>query len=108
MIWQKKIPLILITGGVVEFMEKILTDLVGISDYLLKNLKAKVYILDRNFKYFTYMFEISISLGSLYPLPKVNPRLFGIVAGSETPLEKVSEILDYYNAQPMVLCKRFS
>lgn len=64
------------------------------SNRLLKNLKTKGCISDKNLKYFTYEFEKSASLGDFYLLPKIQTRLFDVPGRSVGG--KVSEFLDHH------------
>ena len=84
----------------VSFNENILQDLVGTSNKLFENLKAKGKISKKQLKYFTYKYKKTTNLGKLYLLPKIHKRLSDVlgrpvISNCGTPTEKVSEFLDY-------------
>ena len=53
------------------FYAKLLQELVGTSNKLFQNLKAKGKISDKQFKYFTYQYKKATNLGKLYLLSKI-------------------------------------
>ena len=77
------------------FNEKLLQELVGTSNKLFQNLKAKGKI------YFTYQYKKVTNLGKLYILPKIHKRLANVpgrsvISNCGTPTEKASEFLDHH------------
>ena len=84
----------------VSFNENILQDLVGTSNKLFENLKAKGKISEKQLKYFTYKYNKTTNLGKLYFLPIIHKRLSDVpgrpvISNCGTPTEKASEFLDY-------------
>ena len=83
------------------FNEKLLQELVGTSNKLFQNLKAKGKISDKQLKYFTYQYKKVTNLGKLYLLPKIHKRLANVpgrpvISNCGTPTEKASEFLDHH------------
>ena len=83
------------------FNEKLLQELVGASNKLFQNLKAKGKISDKQLKYFTYQYKKVTNLGKLYLLPKIHKRLANVpgrpvISNCGTPTEKASEFLDHH------------
>ena len=76
------------------FNEKLLQELVGTSNKLFQNLKAKGKISDKQLKYFTYQYKKVTNLGKLYLLPKIHKCLanvFGRSVTSSCATEKASK-----------------
>ena len=83
------------------FNAKLLQELVGTSNKLFQNLKAKGKISDKQLKYFTYQYKKVINLGKLYLLPKMHKRLANVpgrpvISNCGTSTEKASEFLDHH------------
>ena len=86
---------------VVCFNAKLLQELVGTSNKLLQNLKAKGKISDKQLKYLTYQYKKVTDLGKLYLLPKIHKGLANVprrsvISNCSTPTEKLSEFLDHH------------
>ena len=56
----------------VDFTEKILQDLAESSNKMLRSLKTKGKIDEKQLKYFTYEYKKTCNLGKLYLLPKIH------------------------------------
>ena len=83
------------------FNEKLLQELVGTSNKLFQNLKAKGKIGDKELKYFTYQYKKVTNLGKLYLLPKIHKRLANVpgrlvISNCGTPTVKASEFVDHH------------
>ena len=92
------------------FNSKLLQELVGTSNKLLQNLKAKGKISDKQFTYFRYQYKKVTTLGKLYVLPKIHKRLANapgrsVIFNCGAPTEKASEFLDLILN---LLCKNVS
>ena len=86
---------------IVEFKDKILTELVEKSNHFVKSLKANCIISEKELQYFTYKYKKTTSLGKMYLLPKIHKRLYDVpgkpvISNCGTPTEKVSEFLDHH------------
>ena len=78
----------------VSFNEKILQELVGTSNKLFQNLKAKGKISVKQLKSFTYQYKKVTNIGKLYLLPKIHKCLanvFGRSVTSSCATEKASK-----------------
>ena len=85
----------------VRFSENILTNLVEKSNTMLKNLKRKEVILEKELKSFSFEYKKTTNLGKLYLLPKIHKRFKNVpgrpvISNSATPTEKVSEFVDHH------------
>ena len=83
----------------VDFTEKILQDLEESSNKMLRSLKTKGKIDEKQLKYFTYEYKKTCNLGKLYLLPKIHKRMDDVsgrpvISNCGTPTEKISEFLD--------------
>ena len=83
----------------INLKDKILQELADNSNKLLRNLKTKRSITEKELKYFTIEFKKATNLGKLYLLPKIHKRLENVpgrpvISNCGTPTEKVSEFLD--------------
>ena len=83
----------------VDFTEKILQDLAESSNKMLRSLKTKGKIDEKQLKYFTYEYKKTCNLGKLYLLPKIHKRMDDVsgrpvISNCGTPTEKISEFLD--------------
>ena len=83
----------------INFKDKILQELPDSSNKLLRNLKKKEIITEKELKYFTIEFKKAANLGKLYLLLKIHQRLENVpgrpvISNCGTPTEKVSEFLD--------------
>ena len=68
---------------------------------LIKNLKTKGCISDKNLKCFDYEFKSSSNLDKLYLLPKIPKRFFNVpgrpvMSNFDESTEKVSKVLDHH------------
>ena len=85
----------------VRFSENILTNFVEKSNTMLKNLKRKEVILEKELKYFSFEYKKTTNLGKLYLLPKIHKRFKNVpgrpvISNSGALTEKVSEFLDHH------------
>ena len=83
----------------INLKDKILQELADNSNKLLRNLKTKRSITEKELKYFTIEFKKATNLGKLYLLPKIHKRLENVpdrpvISNCGTPTEKVSEFLN--------------
>ena len=81
------------------FKEKILQDLVGISNNIFKILRGKGKMTEKQLKYFTIAHKKATNLGKMCLLPKIHKRLFNVpgkpvISNCGLPTEKVSKFLD--------------
>ena len=79
--------------------ENILSKLAGMSNKMFSNLKKRVYITEKQLKYFPYEYRNATNFGKLYFLPKIHGRLDNVpgrpvISNCGTPTEKCSEFLD--------------
>ena len=85
----------------VSYNEKILQEFSGTSIQLFQSLKSKGKNIDKQLKYFTYVYKIVSNLEKLYLLPTIHKSLYNVprrpaISNCGTPTEKVSEFLDYH------------
>ena len=62
----------------VSFKEKILCDLVEISNRFFRGLKLDGHISEKEMKYFMYQYKKITDLGKLYLLPNFHKRLYDV------------------------------
>ena len=82
----------------IDFNEKMLQDPAETSNKLIRNLKNKGRITEKELKYLTIGFKKATNLGKLYLLPKIHKGLSEVpgrpvISNCGTPMEKVSEFL---------------
>ena len=83
----------------INLKDKILQELADNSNKLLRNLKTKRSITEKELKYFTIEFKKTTSLGKPYLLPKIHKHFENfpgrpVISNCGTPTEKVSESLN--------------
>ena len=89
-----------------NYKEKLLVDLTEKSNKILKKLRNKKVMTQKEFKYFTYSFKNPSCLGKMYLLPKIHKRLCNVpgrpvISNCVTPMYKMSEFLDHH-LQPVM------
>ena len=81
--------------------KNILSKLAEMSDKMFSNLRQRVYITEKQLKYFSYEYRKATNFGKLHCLNKIQKKFHNVpgwpvISNCGTPTEECSEFLDYH------------